>query len=157
MKFSMDHEISAHLSVEPVSWPQAAAALSDIRRRVFIEEQGVPEQLEWDGQDASARHVLARLSAQAVASGRLLNSGQIGRMAVLPEWRQRGIGSAVLAELLDVARRAGLSEVFLHAQLSAQGFYARHGFVSEGSVFDDAGIAHITMRRRLNADEPSKP
>lgn len=156
-KFSIDREILPHPDVECVSWSQAAAPLGDLRRRVFIEEQGVPEDLEWDGEDDSAQHVLARVRGRPVACGRLLKSGQIGRMAVLPEWRKRGIGSAVLAELLDLARNARFAEVFLHAQLSACAFYARHGFVSEGEVFDDAGIAHVTMRRRLAGNEPSTP
>lgn len=157
MKFSASHEILAQLTIEPAPWSQAAAALGDIRRRVFIKEQGVPEELEWDDQDGAAQHVLARVSGRAVACGRLLQNGQIGRMAVLPEWRKRGIGSAVLAELLDLARNAGFAEVFVHAQLSASAFYAQHGFVSEGEVFEEAGIPHVTMRRRLAADEPFAP
>lgn len=157
MKFSKLHDCNSRLSVERVAWSAAAGSLSEIRRRVFIEEQGVPEQLEWDGLDASAQHVLATIEAQPVASGRLLATGQIGRMAVLPEFRKQGIGGLVLARLLELAHAQGLGEVFLHAQLGAQLFYARRGFASEGEVFAEAGIPHITMRRRVRVDEPSAP
>lgn len=157
MKFSQSLALGQTVSVELVSWTTAALQLSDIRHRVFIAEQGVPEALEWDGLDETAQHVLARIGAQPVAVGRLLPSGQIGRMAVLPAWRRQGIGSLVLARLLEIARAQGFDTVFLYAQLSAQAFYARHGFACEGEVFEDAGIAHITMRRPLDADEPSAP
>ena len=157
MKFSTTHVSAGSLSIDLVPWSRGAPSLSTIRRRVFIEEQGVPEELEWDGLDETAQHVLVTIDTQPVAVGRLLATGQIGRMAVSAQFRKQGIGSLVLARLLETAQAQGLTEVFLYAQLSAQAFYARHGFVSEGEVFEDAGIAHITMRRRLGANEPSAP
>ncbi|HMZ77178.1 MAG TPA: GNAT family N-acetyltransferase, partial [Rhodocyclaceae bacterium] len=77
--------------------------------------------------------------------GRLLPDGHVGRMAVLPAWRGRGVGRAVLTALMAEARRRGLSRLVLHAQTHAEGFYAGFGFVAEGEVFDDAGLPHRTM------------
>ena len=129
-------------------WHADQSIINDIRRRVFIEEQHVPEALEWDGLDETAIHVLAAAGdATACATGRLLPSGQLGRMAVLPDYRHRGVGSAILIELLSAAADSGLSGVFLHAQLQAVAFYERHGFTTAGDIFEDAGIPHIAMTR----------
>lgn len=138
-----------NLKVAEVTWADEQPALSAIRRAVFIEEQQVPEELEWDGCDAAARHVLAWLDAHPVATGRLLPSGHVGRMAVLAEFRGKGIGTAVLRSLLALARAAGFAEVFLNAQVQAAGFYRTHGFISGGAPFFDAGIAHVRMRLHL--------
>lgn len=134
------------LKVSKASWAEQAPALSAIRRAVFIEEQQVPEALEWDGCDAAARHVLAWVDSAPVATGRLLPSGHIGRMAVLAEFRGKGIGTAVLRMLIALARKAGLAEVVLDAQVQAAGFYQTHGFISSGETFLDAGILHVQMR-----------
>lgn len=135
--------------VDLVRWAEAASELMQVRRRVFIEEQGIPESLEWDEWDAPSTHALARGGGDAVATGRLLPDGRIGRMAVLAPWRGRGVGRAVLDRLVRAARHRGLGEVVLSAQVNAMPFYARAGFVAEGPVYDDAGIAHRTMRLRL--------
>lgn len=130
-------------------WEDDQEALGAIRRAVFIEEQQVPKALEWDGLDAGSHHVLVTDADQRpVATGRMLPDGHIGRMAVLPDCRGQGIGSAVLAALLEVARQQGYADVFLHAQVSAIAFYQRHGFVVSSDVFMDAGIPHRTMRRQ---------
>lgn len=131
-------------------WQQYKTALSDVRRRVFIEEQKVPEQLEWDEFDESSLHILA-MSAQnqPIGTGRLKRDGQIGRMAVLPEYRRHSVGSAILQALIDAAIAGNLPEVYLHAQLSAIDFYLKHGFHSYGEQFLDANIPHISMRRKL--------
>ncbi|NLN18251.1 MAG: GNAT family N-acetyltransferase [Firmicutes bacterium] len=120
----------------------------EVRRRVFVEEQGVAPQLESDGLDASARHVVAWLGDQVIGTARLViedRVGRIGRMAVLREHRGQGVGSRLLSALLDVARREGLEGVYVHAQLTAVGFYGRFGFVPEGEEFLEAGIPHIKM------------
>lgn len=138
--------------VRRVNWDGGMdnAALRDIRRRVFIEEQRVPESLEWDEFDAVSQHLLAETETGiAIATGRLLPDGHIGRMAVLPEWRRRGVGYAVLLVLIEAARARGDQSVRLHAQVHALGFYGKAGFVAEGPVFDDAGIPHRTMSCRL--------
>lgn len=128
-----------------------------VRETVFMAEQGVPEELEWDGLDHEAVHVVARdPMGGVIGTGRLLASGQIGRMAVLPAWRGRGVGTALLRSLLDEARRQGMQRVFLHAQIRALPFYARHGFTPEGGVFQDAGIPHRAMACHLRTDEAQK-
>jgi predicted GNAT family N-acyltransferase len=132
-----------------VRWEEAAEDLARVRRRVFIEEQRVPEALEWDEWDVPSLHALVRDGGEPVATGRLVPDGRIGRMAVLPAWRGRGVGAAVLDRLLDVARARGLTEVVLSAQVEAMPFYARAGFVAEGPEYDEVGIAHRSMRLSL--------
>lgn len=136
-------------SVHIVSWSEAEAQLSRVRRRVFIEEQGVPETLEWDGEDAAAVHVLATDAAgRPIGTGRLLRHAplaHIGRMAVLSDWRGRGVGTALLNTLLSEVARSGLAGVFLNAQTRAVPFYERFGFVREGEEFLDAGFPHYRM------------
>ncbi|MFO8023602.1 GNAT family N-acetyltransferase [Thiohalophilus sp.] len=137
-------------TIETVSFDQARSAIESIRRRVFIEEQQVPEELEWDGQDEQATHLLAWVDGLPVATARMLPDGHIGRMAVLRAWRQRGIGMALLTVLLTLARKQALERVFLHAQLAAMDFYARAGFIETGNPFMDAGIPHKTMVLELD-------
>jgi predicted GNAT family N-acyltransferase len=138
-------------SIEPARWPEDRDALRRVRETVFVEEQGVPLALEWDDQDATARHLLARDdSGNPIGTGRLLPDGHIGRMAVLAAWRGQGVGSALLAGLVSTARQRGLPRVQLNAQCTALGFYERHGFVAQGPEFDDAGIPHRHMYRELS-------
>jgi predicted GNAT family N-acyltransferase len=129
---------------------QEVAAL---RTRVFVDEQGVPPEIEQDDADATAVHVLSRDdSGRVVATGRLVVRGTtagIGRMAADPAVRGRGHGAAVLGELHRQAVLRGVTEIELHAQLTARGFYERAGYTAVGDVYEEAGIAHITMRRRL--------
>lgn len=114
---------------------------------MFICEQGVPESLEWDADDALALHFLALLTdGSAVGTARLMPDGRIGRMAVLPQWRRRGLGKALLAAAMAQARTRGQTDLSLHAQLAVRGFYEQAGFVAEGEVFDEAGIPHLLMR-----------
>jgi predicted GNAT family N-acyltransferase len=130
-------------------WPAVAA----LRTRVFVEEQGVPAEIEQDVYDATAVHALAEDDeGRVVATGRLLvrdDRGVIGRMAVDASARGHGYGAAVLAELHRQAAALGLAEVELHAQLTARGFYERAGYTAVGDVYEEAGIAHVTMRRQL--------
>jgi predicted GNAT family N-acyltransferase len=131
-------------------WARDEAALRALRTTVFVEEQSVPEEEEWDGLDPDCVHAIAELPPEGiVGTGRLHPSGKIGRMAVLSEWRGLGIGAAILRDLLDEARRRGLESVYLHAQLPVLGFYARFGFVAEGPEFEEAGITHRLMRLSL--------
>jgi predicted GNAT family N-acyltransferase len=136
--------------VRSAEWVADAATLRAIRAEVFVEEQGVAPELEWDDEDEHAWHVLAmNPDGTMVGTGRLLRDGHIGRMAVLRPWRGVGVGAALLAELLRVAQALGLNDLVLHAQTHAIGFYARYGFEPEGETFIEAGIPHRTMRRRL--------
>lgn len=131
--------------VKIVSWKDAGSALADIRRRVFIEEQSVPENLEWDGMDDDAVHVLALDATRAIGCARMLPGGRIGRMAVLPEWRGRGVGRAMLETLIALSREQGLAHVSLSAQTHAIPFYAKSGFKVRSEIYDDAGIPHRDM------------
>lgn len=132
------------------------AQLAAVRRAVFIEEQGVPEALEWDEYDAVSTHWLAVLPDGApVGCARLLPDGHIGRMAVLPAWRGRGIGRALLDAVLAKARACGLNCVRLSAQCRATDFYRRAGFVAEGEIYAEAGIPHRAMRKALDDTEPA--
>lgn len=136
-------------TVTAVDWIAGERALRAVRIKVFVEEQRVPEALEWDGLDESSSHVIAvAAGGTPIGTGRLLRDGHIGRMAVLEEWRGRGVGSALLERLLAIAVKAGLEEVKLHAQTHATGFYARHGFTAEGGEFMEAGIPHVVMSRK---------
>lgn len=133
-------------SVQRVTWQDAHQPLSAVRRDVFVVEQRVPEDLEWDGDDAGALHVLASAGdGTPIGTGRLLPDGRIGRMAVLRPWRGRGVGSAILAALVTAARERGDRLSSLHAQTHALGFYARYGFVAIGPEFMEAGIPHRQM------------
>ncbi len=141
--------------VRLASWSEDRDALSLIRRRVFIEEQAVPEELEWEADDAHCLHALAETSlGEPVGTARLLSSGKIGRMAVLPQWRGRGIGSALLRLLIRTARKENLPTPYLDAQTQALAFYQKHGFEAFGEEFMDAGIPH--RRMRLQARQPEK-
>jgi predicted GNAT family N-acyltransferase len=123
-----------------------------IRRRVFIEEQNVPEEIELDADDDHAFHALAILDGVAIGCGRMLaHDGEvkIGRMAVLREFRGTGVGAHILRFLIEHARAGGFRRAILHAQLAAEGFYLKEGFNPLSGVFDEAGIAHRKMERDL--------
>lgn len=139
-------EPSRQYTVRLASWHNDRTALQNLRRGVFIVEQQVPETLEWDDADATCIHALA-LDAQGrpIGTGRLLPDGHIGRMAVIPQWRRRGVGGAILEFLIGHAWQQGHAAVHLNAQTHALGFYARHGFVAHGGEFMDAGIPHRRM------------
>ncbi|HUY27816.1 MAG TPA: GNAT family N-acetyltransferase [Candidatus Binataceae bacterium] len=133
--------------------PAELAAAYSIRRRVFIVEQHVPEEIELDADDRRAFHALAMRGGQAVGCGRYVEheAGEIkiGRMAVLRELRGTGVGRAVLEFLIRTARERGYHRAILHAQITAEGFYLRQGFTPVGEIFDEAGIPHRAMTRDL--------
>ncbi len=141
------------IEVYCTSWEGHHHEISHIRRNVFIEEQGVSEHDEWDGVDAlpSTIHVLAYKTEgdlrTPIGTARYLESGQIGRMCVLKAYRNQGIGGQLLSALLDHCEqyRETSVPIFLNAQLTAIGFYKKFGFITQGDVFDDAGIDHKKM------------
>jgi predicted GNAT family N-acyltransferase len=138
------------LRIELLPWEQAREEASRIRFRVFVVEQGVPSEIELDAQDPLCMHALAfDERGAAVGTGRLLPDGHIGRMAVLEERRGHGVGSALLARLIDAARERGDREILLSAQVHAVDFYRRHGFETVGEVYEEAGIPHRAMRYSL--------
>ncbi len=136
-----------HFRIREASWPGDAERIRSVRERVFIIEQGVPEHLEWDGQDAQALHLLAETaSGFAIGTARLLPGGRLGRMAVLPAYRGAGVGAALLQQALVLAQRQGVSRISLHAQVQVVGFYQRFGFHAVGELFEEAGIPHQAMQ-----------
>jgi len=132
------------------SWQELGAQARQVRESVFVDEQRVPRELEMDEHDASSRHVIARdADGGAIGTGRLLAAGHIGRMAVLADWRGKGVGRALLERLLEEAAAKEMRHLALHAQTQASGFYRRFGFVAEGPEFMEAGIPHRVMLRSL--------
>jgi predicted GNAT family N-acyltransferase len=141
---------TADYVVQLGTWAQLRAEAAPIRFAVFVDEQKVPAEIEIDEWDEPSLHAVARdAQGRAVGTGRLLPDGHIGRMAVLAGARGAGVGSLLLTALIEAARARGHAETVLSAQTHAIPFYRRHGFVEEGGVYDDAGIPHQSMRRRL--------
>jgi YbgC/YbaW family acyl-CoA thioester hydrolase len=142
------------LQVRTGPWDELGAAAAPLRTRVFVQEQQIPAELEWDADDSTALHAVAfNRMGLPVATGRLLQAtsgvGRIGRMAVHPVLRGAGFGRQVLQGLTDAAAARGDSEVMLHAQRSAEAFYGRLGWRTRGSAFEEAGIPHIEMFTEL--------
>ncbi|MCG8672450.1 MAG: GNAT family N-acetyltransferase [Pseudomonadales bacterium] len=135
------------LSVISCRWQDHQAEIEHIRKVVFVEEQNVPLELEWDGEDENAWHILAFQDDRPVGTARLLASGQIGRMSVLASFRRNGIGTLILQKVESTAQEHGISPLFLHAQTYIQHFYAQHGYTPHGSEFMDAGIPHVEMTK----------
>ncbi|MBE0616151.1 MAG: GNAT family N-acetyltransferase [Burkholderiales bacterium] len=140
-------------SIRICNWDQARAEARRIREQVFVQEQGVPLELEMDEHDPHCDHALA-LDAQGgvVGTGRLLPDGHIGRMAVLKAYRARGVGALLLQALMEQARKRGHARVCLKAQVHAAGFYRRLGFEAVGTEFFEAGIPHVAMQCDLISD-----
>ncbi|QOZ29874.1 Acetyltransferase [Bradyrhizobium ivorense] len=137
-------------SVLVCRWEEAQERAKSIRYSVFVEEQGVPVELEWDDKDATSWHALGFAEdGTPVATGRLLADGHIGRMAVLKPARGTGVGARVLDALMVKAAELGYPRLILNAQTHAAPFYARAGFEPVGEEFVEAGISHIEMRKRL--------
>ena len=132
--------------IREADWETDRDLLRQLRETVFVIEQGVPLELEWDGLDSKAIHLLAvAANGTPVGTARLLTDGHIGRMAVLADWRRQGIGSALLQRLLEISSERQLPPPFLNAQTRAVEFYRRFGFEVEGDEFMDAGIPHRRM------------
>ena len=129
------------------NWADLHETARGVRFDVFVIEQGVPVELEWDEWDPLCVHVVAQDEAgHAIGTGRLLPDGHIGRMAVIKSARGAGVGGAILSILLQEAIKRGDTLVCLNAQIHAEHFYARFGFTREGEEFSDAGIPHVYMR-----------
>lgn len=136
------------ICVQSAPWPQHRAALYGVRDAVFVREQGVPEDIEHDAQDALAMHFIARTAdGTPIGTARLLPDAHIGRLAVLAAWRGHGVGRLLMQAALAAAHAHGMTRVCLHAQRQAQGFYESLGFVAQGPEFLEAGIPHVLMVR----------
>lgn len=134
-------------------WNTHQQSLISVRTRVFIEEQHIPADLEWDEYDAISWHCLAIVENQSetpqyIGTGRLQPNGKITRIAVLPEWRRQGVADGIVSTLITLANQHKLPELFLYAQTSAQSLYEKHGFTASGEEFDEGGIAHIAMHKQ---------
>lgn len=150
--------INNQFTVEPATWIAGMGELRSIRHAVFVLEQHVPEDEEWDELDALSQHVIARDGqGKPIGTGRLTPNGKIGRMAVMQDWRGKGVGEALLRVLLEAARDRHFGHIEIHAQSHALGFYERAGFVAYGEAFDECGIAHRHMRIALAPPEGRPP
>ena len=152
--------INNDFTVEPATWSVDMAELRAVRTEVFVLEQQVPEDEEWDALDELSQHVIARDAQGApIGTGRLTPAGTIGRMAVRREWRGKGVGEALLRVLLECARERHFSHIEIHAQSHAVGFYERAGFTVHGKEFNECGIAHRHMGIDIApaAERPSIP
>lgn len=140
----------ASFIVVQTDWAHDAQNLRAVRRAVFIDEQGVPEAMEWDEHDATSLHFLVTtVAGEPIGCARLLPDGHVGRMAVMPEWRGQGVGKALLAAVLRAARTRGHAALLLSAQTHAAGFYQAAGFSVMGDEYEEAGIPHVAMMREL--------
>lgn len=148
--------IDADFRVEPADYKVDFADLRSIREPVFVQEQQVPVEEEWDEMDPQCHHVIARDNQhRPIGTGRLTPQHKIGRMAVLREWRGKGVGEAMLLALIAKARELGLRKVSLNSQVGALGFYEKFGFVAEGQRFEEAGIEHQAMSLELDPVLPA--
>ena len=124
----------------------------NVRFRVFVDEQGVPRELERDEKDEEAIHVIAQNKDKTVGCGRIVfheEKAKLGRLAVDKSWRQQGIGSSICRKLIKIAEKKGYRQIILHAQLHSVDFYKKLGFESIGNVFEEAGIDHKKMIHKI--------
>ncbi|MCQ4268168.1 GNAT family N-acetyltransferase [Pseudomonas stutzeri] len=137
-----------NIQVRIADWQKDNADLRRIREAVFIAEQAVPPEQEWDADDVEAVHFLALEDGYAIGTARLLADGQIGRVAVLRDWRGMNVGDALMRAVIAEAERRGLREQKLTAQVHATRFYERLGFEVVSEEFLEAGIPHVDMLRK---------
>lgn len=137
------------IKIRQVSWQQAESYLREIRTKVFIEEQQVAPDFEWDDIDQSAIHLLAMSENQPIACLRIIHYVKIGRMAVLKPWRSLGVGSALLDEAIHICHSHGSQQIRLSAQTHAISFYSQAGFVAISDEYCDVHIPHVDMQLNL--------
>lgn len=138
----------SEIHIRVADWKKDHAALRRIRETVFIAEQAVPPELEWDADDATAVHFLALEGEYPMGTARLLPDGHIGRVAVLKDWRGLKVGDKLIRAVIAEAEKRGLKQQMLSAQVHACAFYERFGFEAVSGEFLDAGIPHVDMVRR---------
>lgn len=135
------------INITTGTWATLKESAQHIRYQVFVIEQNIPIDLEWDEMDAVSVHAVAYDQMnRAMGTGRLLPDGHIGRMAVLASDRNKGVGGVLLTSLMEVAKARGDAVVMLNAQVQVAAFYNRYGFVPDGGVYMEAGIPHLPMR-----------
>ena len=142
--------MAAQFTVRIMAWREARPLARPVRERVFIDEQKVPRELEWDEWDETSDHAVAfDAGGNPIGTARLLPDGRIGRMAVLKDWRRQGVGAKLLGAMLERARARFMARAILHAQTQAAAFYRRFGFSERGGEFLEAGIPHVEMTLEL--------
>ncbi|MEX6503732.1 GNAT family N-acetyltransferase [Pseudomonas zhanjiangensis] len=137
----------SEIHVRLADWHKDNAELRRIRETVFIAEQAVPPELEWDAEDAEAVHFLAYEGDYPIGTARLLSDGHIGRVSVLKDWRGLKVGDALIRAVIAEAEKRGLRQQMLSAQVHASPFYERLGFAIVSGEYLDAGIPHVDMVR----------
>ena len=137
------------LNAKIVDYKNYNFQIHQVRNKVFVSEQNVPEGIEIDGLDSGAKHALVFDGDKAIGTGRMLPDGHIGRIAVIKQYRGRGIGKSIMEMLIDTAKNLPLSEVWLSSQYHARGFYLKLGFIETGDIYQEAGIDHIKMKKKL--------
>ena len=137
------------VDISIADWATHAHDLMFVRKSVFIDEQNVPVELEWDGLDPECTHFIVQSNSTAIATARLKDDGQIGRMAVLKPYRGLGIGTKLLTAVLTHATESGFTRVYCHAQVQVVDFYRKIGFTVEGEKFMDAGILHRAVYKNI--------
>lgn len=135
--------------IQQVTWQAAENKLRAVRTPVFIEEQFVTPEFEWDDIDASAVHLLATYENQPIACLRIIHYQKIGRMAVIKQWRGIGLGAALLLEAMSICKKHGSQSIYLSAQTHAIKFYQKAGFKQVSDEYCDVGITHVDMRLYL--------
>ena len=140
------------ISISVTTFKEQQETIQSLRHRVFTQEQGVDPVIDLDGQDHQATHVLALADNKPVGTGRMLDDGHIGRIAVLKESRQQGIGKQIMETLIRSARKQGIASVFLGAQVDAVPFYENLGFSRSGDNYIEANILHTPMFLELLAE-----
>ena len=141
-----------NISIQITHWDEAKSQVMPIRHEVFIKEQEVPVELEWDEFDQDALHAIVKKDQEVIGTARLIidnAKARIGRMAIQKKYRQQGIGQKLLSILIQTAKEKGAQECILHAQTHAIAFYAKSDFEPNGPIFDEAGIPHVEMRLTL--------
>lgn len=140
------------IRIQIADW-HSTDALRQIRQAVFVDEQRVPAELDWDEHDPQATHFLMLDGDRPIGTARLLADGHIGRVAVLPDWRRRGYGAQLMLAVMNDARHQGFQQLELSAQVHATAFYGRLGFIVASAPYLEAGIAHVDMTWKSEASE----
>jgi predicted GNAT family N-acyltransferase len=143
------NKLTIMLKILLAEWARAGITAKHVRHAVFINEQKIAEEDEWDEHDENALHLVASLDGNPIGTARLTSDGIVGRMAVLDSFRNQGTGSAMMEQIIKTAKKSRMKELKLHAQRPAEGFYTKHGFIAEGEEFMEAGIPHIAMKLEL--------
>ncbi len=142
--------MTSKIIVQQAHWDTDQEQLINVRTRVFVEEQQVPSDIEIDGKDADCFHIKALNSAnEVIGTARMLPSNYIGRMCVLKEYRQLGVGGKMLSFFINFARQKHINSLMLNAQITALPFYQKFGFVTDSEVFIEADIEHVHMTLSL--------